>query len=96
MHALCCGFGSDGLDRNRHSPLGDKVEAEVEKRQCQSRASGSQTSRPRLIMVPIAESLELSTMWTSSAVSFTCVLVLVYVLIMFRKDTSWLTWLPDP
>jgi hypothetical protein len=55
-----------------------------------------QTSRPRLIMVPTAESLEPSTTWTSSAVSFACVLVLVYVLIVLRKETSWLTWLPDP
>jgi hypothetical protein len=92
MHALCYGFGSDGL--NRDSPLSDK--AEVEKRQCQCRASGMQTSRPRLIMVPTAESLEPSTMWTSSAISFACVLVLVYILIVLRKETSWLTWLPDP
>jgi len=44
MHALCYGFGSDGL--NRDSPLGDKVEAEVEKRQCQRRASGRGTRFP--------------------------------------------------
>lgn len=94
MHALCYGFGSDGLDQNRDFPLGDEVE--VEKRQCQCRASGMQTSRPRLIMVPVAKSTEPSPMWNSSAVSFACVLVLVYVLIVLRKETSWMVWLPDP
>jgi hypothetical protein len=49
-----------------------------------------------LIMAAVAKSPEPSPMWTSSAVSFACVLVLVYVLIVLRKETPWLTWLPDP